>query len=57
MPFKFEKLEIWQLAIEYADDVHTLTRKFPKEEIFSLTAQFKKAADSISLNISEGSID
>ena len=56
MPFKFEKLEIWKLAIEFADEVHLLTRQFPKEEIFSLTSQFKRAADSISLNIAEGSI-
>lgn len=56
MPFKFEKLEIWKLALEYANDIHLLTRKFPKEELFQLTAQFKSAADSISLNIAEGSI-
>src|SRR5680860_580764 len=56
MPFKFEKLEIWKLAIVFADEVHLITRKFPKEELFSLTSQFKRAADSISLNISEGSI-
>ena len=55
MPFKFEKLDIWKEAIEIADDVHTLTRTFPKEEIFSLTSQMKRAADSISLNIAEGS--
>ena len=55
MPFKFEKLEIWKLAIDLADNVHTLTRSFPKEEIFSLSSQMKRAADSISLNIAEGS--
>ncbi len=55
MPFKFEKLEIWQLAIELANEVHLLTRTFPKEEMFSLTIQMKRAADSISLNIAEGS--
>jgi four helix bundle protein len=55
MPFKFEKLEIWKLAIDLADDVHNLTRNFPKEEMFSLSSQMKRAADSISLNISEGS--
>jgi four helix bundle protein len=55
MPFKFEKLEIWQLAIASANDVHDLTRSFPKEEMFSLTSQMKRAADSISLNIAEGS--
>ena len=56
MPFKFEKLDIWKLAIEFTDSVHTLTRKFPKEEMFSLISQFKRASDSISLNIAEGSI-
>jgi len=55
MPFKFEKLEIWKEAIDIADAVHNLTRSFPKEEIFSLTSQMKRAADSISLNIAEGS--
>ncbi len=55
MPFKFEGLEIWKLVIDMGDDVHNLTRIFPKEEIFSLTSQMKRAADSISLNISEGS--
>ena len=56
MPFKFEQLDIWRLAVDLADNVHLLTRKFPKEEMFSLTSQFKRAADSVSLNIAEGSI-
>jgi len=30
-----------------ADDVHNLTRSFPKEEMFSLTSQMKRAADSV----------
>lgn len=51
MPFKFEKLEIWKLAIDLANDVHCITREFPKEEMFSLTSQMKRAADFISLNI------
>lgn len=55
MPFRFEKLEIWKLALEMGNDVHFLTRDFPKEEIFSLTSQMKRAADSISMNIAEGS--
>ena len=55
MAFKFERLDVWKLAIDFADDVHNLTRSFPKEEIFSLTSQMKRAADSVSLNIAEGS--
>lgn len=55
MPFKFEKLVIWQLSIEMANNIHLMTRSFPKEEMFSLTTQIKKAADSSALNIAEGS--
>jgi four helix bundle protein len=55
MEFKFEKLEVWRMAINIADEVHLLTRTFPKEEMFSLTSQMKRAADSVSLNIAEGS--
>ena len=55
MAFKFERLDVWKLAIDFADDFHNLTRSFPREEIFSLTSQMKRAADSVSLNIAEGS--
>jgi four helix bundle protein len=55
MAFKFEKLQIWQLAIDMSCDIHDLTRTFPKEELFILTSQIKRAAHSISLNIAEGS--
>ena len=55
MAFKFEKLQIWQLALEMSYEIHNLSRAFPKEELFILTSQIKRAADSISLNIAEGS--
>lgn len=55
MAFKFEKLIIWQLAIDMSDDVDKLTQTFPNHEQFVLTSQMKRAADSISLNIAEGS--
>ena len=54
MPFKFEKLKISQMAIDVVYEIHNLTRTFPKEELFILTAQMKRAADSVSLNIAEG---
>ncbi len=53
--FRFEKLEIWQLAIEYCLEIYSLTNKFPKQEQFGLVAQLKRAAVSISSNIAEGS--
>ena len=53
--FNFEKLDVWQKAIEFADFVYSETRRFPNEERFGLTNQMRRAALSISSNIAEGS--
>lgn len=55
MAFKFEQLVVWQKAVEFSGAIHELTLSFPKDELFVLTSQIKRAADSISLNITEGS--
>lgn len=55
MAFKFEKLIVWQKALDLSEEVDTLTKKFPKEELYILSSQIKRAADSVSLNIAEGS--
>ena len=54
MAFKFEDLRVWQAAIELTDDVYLLADKFPKDELFGLSSQIKRAANSVSLNIAEG---
>jgi four helix bundle protein len=55
MAFKFENLQVWQKALELTDEVNILTKKsFPKDELFILTSQIKRAADSVVLNIAEG---
>jgi four helix bundle protein len=55
MAFKFEQLLVWQKAIDLTGIVHELTLKFPRDELFILTSQIKRASDSIALNIAEGS--
>lgn len=55
--FKFEKLIIWQLAMDFADEIYGVSLKFPKLELYNLTSQIIRASDSIALNISEGAIE
>lgn len=51
---EFKKLRVWQDAINVTEQVYQATRKFPKEELFGLTNQMRRAAVSIASNISEG---
>lgn len=53
--FGFERLEVWDRAIQFADIVYSVTRGFPADERFGLTNQMRRAAVSISSNIAEGS--
>lgn len=55
MGFKFEKLEVWQKSLDLGFHIHELAQTFPREELYILTSQMKRAADSIALNIAEGS--
>lgn len=56
MKFKFEKLIIWQKAMEYGENIYSMSNRFPQKEVYNLTSQINRAVDSIALNISEGSI-
>ena len=56
MSFKFEKLVIWQKSMDFGESIFKLSQKFPKDEMFNLTSQIRRACDSIALNISEGCI-
>ncbi|MCH7989619.1 MAG: four helix bundle protein [Planctomycetes bacterium] len=53
--FRFEKLDVWHKAVEFADSVYSMTRKFPNDERFGLTSQMRRASVSVSSNIAEGS--
>ena len=55
MPFKFEKLEVYQLALSYIDFVYDVSSQLPKSEEYNLKSQIVRAATSVALNIAEGS--
>lgn len=50
----FQDLRVWQEAHKLAVSIYKITKTFPKEELFGLTNQIRRAAVSISSNISEG---
>lgn len=54
MKFSFEDLDVWKISFDFAEKVYLVTRNFPKEELYGLTSQFRRASLSISLNIAEG---
>ena len=50
----FQDLLVWQRAMELTVTVYSLTKMFPKEEIYGLTSQMRRASVSIASNIAEG---
>ena len=51
---EFRDLKIWKLGMSIVIDVYRLTKSFPKDELFGLTSQMRRAAVSIPSNIAEG---
>jgi four helix bundle protein len=47
-------LKVWQLGMDIAEQVYALTRQFPREELYGLTSQLRRAASSVPANIAEG---
>lgn len=50
----FKDLIVWKKGIELVNDIYKVTKKIPKEELYGLTSQIRKAAISIPANIAEG---
>ena len=50
----YRDLRVWNEAMELAADCYRLTRSFPREELFGLTAQIRRACVSVPANIAEG---
>jgi four helix bundle protein len=57
MSFKFEKLIIWQLSMDFGEEINAIANSFPQTERYNLSSQILRAVDSIALNISEGSVE
>lgn len=54
MALSFKDLIVWQKAMDLSVAVYQITKKFPKEEMFGMTSQMRRAAVSIASNIAEG---
>lgn len=50
----FKDLHVWQEAMDLAVGCYRLTRRFPRDELFGLTSQIRRASSSIAANIAEG---
>jgi len=55
MGYRFEKLIAWQKAMDFCAKIYDKTKSFPKDELYGITSQLRRAATSIPLNIAEGS--
>ena len=54
--YSFYRLDVWKIGMALVNEIYSLTRKFPSDEKFCLTAQLRRAVISVPLNIAEGSI-
>lgn len=50
----FEDVKAWQLAREFRKNIYKITKNFPKEELYCLTSQIRRASISVHSNIAEG---
>ena len=50
----YRELKVWQVAMNLAEQCYLATKSFPKEELFGLTSQIRRAAASVPANIAEG---
>jgi four helix bundle protein len=50
----YKELETWQVAMRLVAEVYRVTKEFPKEEVYGLTNQLRRAAVSVPSNIAEG---
>ena len=52
----YKDLIVWQKSYEFTLEIYKVTKKYPKEELFGLTSQMRRASASIPANLAEGSM-
>ena len=50
----YKNLLVWQMSVQFTTEIYRLTRTFPREELYGLASQIRRAAISIASNIAEG---
>lgn len=55
MSVTYENLDIWKDSIELVSNIYKITKKFPKDELFGIVSQIRRAGVSVPSNIAEGS--
>lgn len=55
MTYKFEKLEVWKLAMKFNSLCYNIAEELPDSEKYNLSSQLRRTSTSIALNIAEGS--
>ena len=50
----YQQLEVWQKSVALVTEIYQITRSFPREELYGMTSQVRRAAVSIPANIAEG---
>lgn len=53
---KYQTLEVWKTTMELVKETYLLTKKYPKDELYTLTSQTRRAAVSVPANIAEGRV-
>jgi len=51
----FTELQVWQTGLILVKEIYTITKKFPREEIYGMTSQLRRSSTSILANLAEGS--
>ncbi|MGB3758333.1 MAG: four helix bundle protein [Rivularia sp. (in: cyanobacteria)] len=50
----YRDLKVWQVGMELAKECYFITRAFPREELYGMTSQIRRASASIPANVAEG---